>query len=114
MDITRSLPTADLVLQFEPEELAFYLAIGAPGFQETLGKTTWAQDPDHHGGKILRLNDDGTTLADNPFVGRACYRPEIFALGIRNAIGIAFRPETGQLSETETALKVETKSTSSG
>ena len=25
MDITRSLPTADLVLQFEPEELAFYL-----------------------------------------------------------------------------------------
>ena len=78
-----------------------YLAIGAPGFQETLGETTWAQDPDHHGGKILRLNDDGTTPADNPFMGRPGYRPEIFALGIRNAIGMAFRPETGQLWETE-------------
>ena len=78
-----------------------YLAIGAPGFQETLGETTWAQDPDHHGGKILRLNDDGTTPADNPFVDRPGYRPEIFALGIRNAIGMAFRPETGQLWETE-------------
>jgi glucose/arabinose dehydrogenase len=78
-----------------------YLAIGAPGFQETLGETTWAQDPDHHGGKILRLNDDGTTPADNPFVGRPGYRPEIFALGIRNAIGMAFRPETDQLWETE-------------
>jgi glucose/arabinose dehydrogenase len=78
-----------------------YLAIGAPGFQETLGETTWAQDPDHHGGKILRLNDDGTTPADNPVVGRPGYRPEIFALGIRNAIGMAFRPETDQLWETE-------------
>ena len=32
---------------------------------------------------------------------RPGYRPEIFALGIRNAIGMAFRPETGQLWETE-------------
>ena len=78
-----------------------YLAIGAPGFEETLGETTWAQDPDHHGGKILRLNEDGSTPVDNPFVDRPGYRPEIFALGIRNAIGMAFRPETGQLWETE-------------
>ena len=78
-----------------------YLAIGAPGFQETQGDTTWAQDPDHHAGKILRLNEDGTTPADNPFVGRPGYRPEIFALGIRNAIGMVFHPETGQLWETE-------------
>lgn len=78
-----------------------YLAIGAPGFKETLGETTWAQDPMHHGGKILRLNEDGTTPDDNPFVGQAGYRPEIYALGIRNAIGMAFHPETGQLWETE-------------
>lgn len=78
-----------------------YVAIGAPGFQETLGETTWAQDPDHHGGKILRLNEDGTTPDDNPFVDRPGYRPEIFALGIRNAIGMMFHPETGQLWETE-------------
>jgi glucose/arabinose dehydrogenase len=77
------------------------VAIGAPGFQESLGETTWAQDPDHHGGKILRLNEDGTVPEDNPFVGRPGYRPEIFALGIRNAIGMAFHPQTGQLWETE-------------
>ena len=78
-----------------------YLAIGAPGFKESLGETTWAQDPDQHGGKILRLNEDGTVPADNPFVGRPGYRPEIFALGIRNAIGMAFHPKTGELWETE-------------
>ena len=78
-----------------------YMAIGAPGFKEILGETTWAQDPDQHGGKILRLNEDGTVPADNPFVGRRGYRPEIFALGIRNAIGMAFHPQTGELWETE-------------
>ena len=78
-----------------------YVAIGAPGFKESLGDTIWAQDPDHHGGKILRLNEDGTAPADNPFVGRPGYRPEIFALGIRNAVGMAFHPKTGELWETE-------------
>jgi glucose/arabinose dehydrogenase len=78
-----------------------YLAIGAPGFAETLGSTSWAQDPAQHGGKILRLNDDGSTPQDNPFVGRGGYRPEIFALGIRNAIGLTVHPETGELWETE-------------
>ena len=78
-----------------------YLAIGAPGFKETLGETTWAQDPAQHGGKILRLNEDGSVPVDNPFVGRPGFRPEIFALGIRNAIGMAFHPTTEELWETE-------------
>ena len=78
-----------------------YVAIGAPGFQESLGSTSWAQDPDHHGGKILRLNDDGTVPTDNPFVGRPGYRPEIFALGIRNALGMMFHPQTGELWATD-------------
>src|SRR5262249_36973114 len=46
-----------------------------------------AQNPANHAGKILRLNDDGTVPQDNPFVGKAGYRPEIYALGIRNALG---------------------------
>src|SRR5215510_10572019 len=33
------------------------------------------QDPNNDVGKILRLNDDGTIPKDNPFVGRAGYRP---------------------------------------
>ncbi len=78
-----------------------YLAIGAPGFADTRGETAWAQDPAHHGGKILRLNEDGSVPADNPFVGQAGYQPEIFALGIRNAVGLAIHPETGELWETE-------------
>ena len=61
----------------------------------------WAQAPEQHGGKILRINDDGTIPQDNPFVGRPNYQPEIFALGIRNAIGMAFHPQTGELWETE-------------
>lgn len=78
-----------------------YMAIGAPGFVDRLGTTSWAQDPAEHGGKILRLNDDGSTPGDNPFVGRPGYKPEIYALGIRNAIGLAVHPETGELWETE-------------
>ena len=78
-----------------------YLAIGAPGFADHLGSTSWAQDPTQHGGKVLRLNDDGSAPADNPFVGRPGYKPEIYALGIRNAIGLVVHPETGELWETE-------------
>jgi glucose/arabinose dehydrogenase len=78
-----------------------YLAIGAAGFANELGSTSWAQDPAEHGGKILRLNDDGTTPSDNPFVGRRGYLPEIYALGIRNALGLTVHPETGELWETE-------------
>ena len=78
-----------------------YMAIGAPGFADHLGSTAWAQDPTQHGGKVLRLNDDGSVPGDNPFVGRPGYKPEIYALGIRNAIGLAVHPETGELWETE-------------
>lgn len=78
-----------------------YMAIGAPGFTEKAGSTSWAQDPAEYGGKVLRLNDDGSAPADNPFLGRPGYKPEIFALGIRNAIGLTLHPETGELWETE-------------
>jgi glucose/arabinose dehydrogenase len=60
-----------------------------------------AQNPASVYGKILRLNDDGSPAKDNPFVNKAGYRPEIYAMGIRNAMGLAFHPETGELWETE-------------
>lgn len=78
-----------------------YMAIGAPGFNERAGRASDAQNPNSYLGKILRLNDDGTTPADNPFVGKSGYKPEIFALGIRNAIGLTVHPETGEIWETE-------------
>src|SRR5262249_37911755 len=40
-----------------------------------------AQDPKSQNGKVLRLRDDGTVPPDNPFVGKAGYKPEIYTLG---------------------------------
>ena len=54
-----------------------------------------AQDPGSHRGKVLRLNDDGSVPRDNPFVGRAGHRPEIYSLGHRNQLGLAVHPVTG-------------------
>jgi|TARA_B100002003_G_scaffold248112_1_gene281156 glucose/arabinose dehydrogenase len=56
-----------------------------------------AQDPMSLRGKILRLNDDGSVPSDNPFVGQANYRPEIYTLGHRNQLGLMVHPETGML-----------------
>ena len=42
-----------------------------------------------------------TVPKDNPFVGRADARPEIFTYGHRNGYGLAFNPETGVLWQAE-------------
>ena len=52
-------------------------------------------------GKVLRINPDGTVPKDNPFVGQANARPEIYALGIRDDQGLAFHPRTGRLWASE-------------
>ena len=60
-----------------------------------------AQRLDDLAGKVLRVSRDGAPLADNPFVGRAGARPEIWTLGHRNPQGLAFNPRTGDLWEAE-------------
>ena len=60
-----------------------------------------AQTLDNDYGKILRIRDDGSIPADNPFVGRSGVRPEIYSYGHRNAYGLAYRPDTGELWESE-------------
>ena len=60
-----------------------------------------SQSPSNHAGKVLRLNDDGSAPADNPFAGNPAYRPEIYAMGIRNILGLALHPDTGELWEHE-------------
>ena len=80
-----------------------YMSIGAPGYLRAEGGTNRvgsareAQDPASHTGKILRLNDDGSVPADNPFVNEPGHHPEIYALGIRNTTGMAVHPGTGAL-----------------
>ncbi|HEY0944463.1 MAG TPA: PQQ-dependent sugar dehydrogenase [Opitutaceae bacterium] len=64
-------------------------------------------EPDnaHLSGVILRLNDDGTAPADNPFHAAGENRggeaganlQKVFAYGIRNGFGIAFDPYSGAL-----------------
>jgi glucose/arabinose dehydrogenase len=52
-----------------------------------------AQKLDNHQGKIVRINKDGSTPADNPFVGRAGALPEIWSYGHRNLQGAALTPD---------------------
>jgi glucose/arabinose dehydrogenase len=53
------------------------------------------------GGKILRLTDEGKVPPDNPFVGRADARPEIFTQGHRTFLRMAKHPITGQIWQIE-------------
>jgi aldose sugar dehydrogenase len=60
-----------------------------------------AQNPNSHFGKIIRLRDDGSVPRDNPFVGRAGHKPEIYSLGHRNMLGLTVHPATGEMWENE-------------
>ena len=62
---------------------------------------TQAQDLDSLLGKVVRLNEDGSIPADNPFVGQPGARPEIWSYGHRNIQGAAIHPVTGELWEIE-------------
>ena len=72
-----------------------YLVVGERQEQDR------AQKGDDHGGKVLRLRDDGTAAPDNPYDGKPGFLPELYAIGIRSPQGLAFHPETGALYENE-------------
>ena len=50
---------------------------------------------------ILRINDDGTIPADNPFHAQGGNLAKYYAYGIRNSFGLAFDSVTGKLWMTE-------------
>ncbi len=60
-----------------------------------------SQDPNSQAGKVLRLRDDGSIPPDNPFVGRAGHKPEVYTLGHRSALGLAMHPGTGVMWQNE-------------
>ena len=60
-----------------------------------------AQALNSHLGKILRVNRNGSVPTDNPFVGRAGAKPEIWSLGHRNPQGLAIHPATGEIWSSE-------------
>jgi len=79
----------------------------APSVDDTFGGP--APDNAHLAGVILRLNDDGSSSADNPFfaVGAAfggevgANIQKIYSYGHRNGFGMAFDPVGGSLWQTE-------------
>jgi glucose/arabinose dehydrogenase len=84
-----------------PEAGTSRIAFGRDGmlYLTTTGRDP--QDPNTLGGKVLRLRDDGTVPPDNPFVGQAGHRPEVYTLGHRSALGLAVHPGTGEMWENE-------------
>ncbi|MBI4519585.1 MAG: PQQ-dependent sugar dehydrogenase [Gemmatimonadetes bacterium] len=63
------------------------------------------QQLDSNMGKVLRIAADGSIPRDNPFVGRAGARPEIYAYGLREDQGVAIHPRTGRLWASENGPK---------
>ena len=63
-----------------------------------------AQDMKTNLGKIIRLNDDGSVPADNPFARQGGVAAQVWSLGHRNALGLAFDAQ-GRLWEHEMGPK---------
>ncbi len=61
------------------------------------GDTDRAQDLGDPAGSVIRLHDDGSVPADNPFVGTAGARPELYSIGHRNPQGMALEAATGRI-----------------
>jgi len=76
-------------LAFGPDGMLYVTA--GETFQREL-----AQDLDSLGGKIHRLTPEGDIPDDNPFPGSS-----IYSYGNRNAQGLAWHPDTGDLFESE-------------
>ena len=97
--IFRMLPTYDngyhfgSRIAFAPDGTMF-VSLGERSDRETRVRS---QDLGAHFGKVVRIRPDGSVPPDNPFVGRAGARPEIWSYGHRNPQGIDVRPGTGQL-----------------
>ncbi len=77
------------------------MAFGPDGMLYVTTSGGNAQDPNSLSGKVLRLTDKGGVPADNPFVGMPGHRPEVYTLGHRSTLGLAFRPGTNELWQTE-------------
>jgi len=87
-------------ISFGPLDGYLYIGVGDGGGEDLPPHES--QFPDQLLGKILRIDVESSQLpyaipADNPFVDVEGYRPEIWALGLRNPWGFAFDAETGDL-----------------
>jgi glucose/arabinose dehydrogenase len=75
------------IVAFSPDGRYLFLTSGDRMRPET------AQDPDQALGKVLRLNLDGSTPADNPHAADGGVRAQTWTMGHRNPYGLAFAPD---------------------
>jgi glucose/arabinose dehydrogenase len=86
-------------MAFAPDGTIYMTVSGAGGRLPNGGPDPRKTDTVY--GKVIRLRDDGTIPPDNPFVGKAGARPEIFSIGHRDHFGLAPHPVTGQMFHVE-------------
>jgi glucose/arabinose dehydrogenase len=79
---------------FDRDGMLFWATGSTPDSRES-------QEPGSLRGKVLRLKDDGTPEAGNPFAGKPGYRPEIYSMGHRNQLGLTIHPVSGALWSAE-------------
>jgi glucose/arabinose dehydrogenase len=100
--IFRMMPSLDSTLHFGGRMVflpgnKMFITLGE---RSILAGRMQAQDLASHLGKIVRINRDGSIPRDNPFVGRASARPEIWSYGHRNVLAAALDGK-GRLWELE-------------
>jgi len=96
--VSDATPAGGSRLAFAPDGTIYMTASGAAA------RPGGPNDPrklDTVAGKVIRLHDDGSVPPDNPFVGKAGARPEIYTLGHRDQFGLAPHPATGQMFHVE-------------
>ena len=89
-----SVRTGGSRIAFAPDGLIYVTVGGAARLPDAQATNTIF-------GKVLRLKDDGTVPSDNPFVGKAGSRPEIYTIGHRDHHGLAPNPVSGQMFHVE-------------
>jgi glucose/arabinose dehydrogenase len=71
-----------------------YMTTGGPFGQKSLDLSSVY-------GKMIRLREDGSAPSDNPFVGKPGDRPEVFAYGFRDQLGLVLHQATGAILATD-------------
>jgi glucose/arabinose dehydrogenase len=97
--VFRSVPTTDSVRSFGcriafARDKSLFIAMGDRDFDQF---RPLVQRLDTDIGKVVRINRDGSIPRDNPYLKTPGARPELWAVGVRNVLGAAIDPATGDL-----------------